>query len=524
MMEIKHLMNKEANNNELVDIVLIYPQLGSFDNIFRDIPLSLIFAASDSVKYGFNVKILDLRITRENWKNTLDEYIKRGASLIGLSVMTGNPILTSLEITKYVKSRYTTPIVWGGPHPTILPEQTLQNENIDYVIRDWGSAALCELTRYLKGDLTDIHSILGLGFKKDGQTILNPPRCNFEMPHYLDLPYHLVDISSENYNRLANGETILPIFTAMGCPYQCTFCMSPAVYKKVKGKKWVAYKNEEVWDHIQYLSERYKFHRLQIYDDDSFVDLTRLRELLEGYVRRGFHKKYVLDFRGARINELDRMDESLVQLLVEANVEMMAIGAESGSPASLQKMNKGITVEQTTRVNKKLAKFPTLKPHYNLFCGIPGETYEDLLETKKFILQLVKDNPNCYLGVGADWKPLPGSEMTDNAVKDYDLKLPQCLEEWASIDSFDAKKIVHPWYTPKIDNMIKLLQISGMVLDKKIFDFKKDLGPIVGNAIYFMSLLYKPLLMLRLRYNYTSFLLEYDIKNFLLHNLGRTIK
>lgn len=503
------------------DILLIYPQLGSFDQLFRDIPLSLIYAATDSVKNGFKVKILDLRLHSDDWQKQIDDHMTSGCSLVGLSVMTGHPIKTSLKISKYIKSHYNTPIVWGGPHPTILPEQTLENENIDYIIRDWGSKALFQLIQWIKGYSNELEGVLGLGYKKNGKIILNPNQCNFEMLDFRDLPYHLVDITSNNYNRLNNGEVIFPIFTAVGCPYKCTFCMSPAVYKKIKGKKWIPYGADYVIGHIEYLFDKYDFRRLQVYDDDSFVDIDRMRKFIQKYIARGFHEKFVLDFRGARINELDKMDDAFLELMVQANVEMMAIGVESGSDMILKKMNKGISVEQIVRVNRKLARYTQLRPHYNFFCGVPEETLKSLNQTKELLLELVKENPNCYLGVGADWKPLPGSVMTERAVANFGLSLPKRLEDWSSIDSFDAKKIVHPWYTKKMNNMIKLLQISGQLLDNKIIDFRKNLRGVVGTLIYILSVLYKPILLFRLKHNFTSVLVEYHIRNFLFQNLEK---
>ena len=50
------------------DILLIYPQLGTFDNLLRDMPLSLIYAATESVKHGYTVKILDLRLHPDDWE------------------------------------------------------------------------------------------------------------------------------------------------------------------------------------------------------------------------------------------------------------------------------------------------------------------------------------------------------------------------------------------------------------------------------------------------------------------------
>ncbi|MDR7866263.1 MAG: radical SAM protein [Sporomusaceae bacterium] len=507
-----------------IDVLLVYPQLGSFDGLLRDIPLSLIYAAVDSVKCGFKVNILDLRLHPEDWEQQLDVHMQRGCKLVGLSVMTGNPITTSLRISEYVKTRFQAKVVWGGPHPTILPEQTLENPYIDFIIRDWGSTALMQLCQYLSGELQDIRIIKGLGHKENGRISLNEVQCAFEMPDYKDLPYHLVDIGSNNYNRLNNHEMIFPIFTSLGCPYNCTFCMSPAVYKKIKGKKWVCYSDEYVLSHIEYLDNKYDFQRLQVYDDDSFVDLERIRNLLTGYIQKGFHKKFRLDFRGARINELDRMDDQFLELMVEANVEYMAIGVESGSERSLKAMNKGITVEQIVRVNKKLARFPSLRPHYNFFCGIPGETMEDLIKTKELLETLLKDNPDCYLGVGADWKPIPGSVMTDEAVKKYNLTIPDRLSDWAAIDSFDAGKLYHPWYTKELDNMIKLLQIAGQLLDRKLADHRQSFGPLLGKVIGLLAWLYKPILRVRLRYNYTSFLFEDHIKRIVFRTLTRIMK
>lgn len=509
-------VNQQANRS--IDILLIQPQLGSFDNIIRDIPLSLIYAATDSVKSGCRVRILDLRLRPDHWEEQVDSSLSSGCSLVGLSVMTGNPIRTALAVSRYVKEKYALPIVWGGPHPTILPEQTLQNPWIDYVVRDYGSKALWQLIKYLKGEQSVLSDILGLGYKREGKIILNPVQTAFEMLDYRDLPYDLVEIQGASYNRL--GELVLPIYTAMGCPYQCSFCMSPEVYKKIKGKKVVYYSNESVLNHIDYLLGKFNFQRLQIYDDDSFTDVSRLTALLNGYVERGFHRRMRLDFRGARVNELDKVDDAFLHLMVAARVEILAIGAESGSDATLERMNKGITAEQTIRVNQKLAKYSSLRPHYNFFCGVPGDTMEDMILTKRLLLQLVRDNPNCYLGVGADWKPLPGTAMTELAVREYGLQLPLNLEGWAAIDSFDAIKIVHPWYTKRMDNMIKLLSVAGWLLDRKVRDFRRDFG-LAGLVFFLLWFLYRPILWFRLKCDFASCMMEYDLKSWLIRFLGR---
>lgn len=507
-----------------VDVLLVYPQLGSWDNLLRDIPLSVIYAATDSVKKGHRVKILDCRLYPNTWREEIDRILKGGCSLVGLSVMTGHPITTSLEVSRYVKEKYGCPVVWGGPHPTILPEQTLENRYVDFVIRDWGSKPLSELVSHIKDKNSRFEDIVGLAFKRDGAIVMNPTTRQFEILDYRDIPYHLVEIDSHKYNRLNDNKIYFPIFTAIGCPYQCSFCMSPAVYGKIQGKKWIPFPVESVFNHIEYLLEKYRITNLQIYDDDSFVNIERMREFLSGYVARGFQKTLKLDFRGARINELDKMDDGFLDLMVKANIEMLAIGVESGSDEALRRMKKGITVEQILRVSKKLERFPSLKPHYNIFCGTPGETYEDLVKTKDLMVRLVEDNPSCMLGFACDWKPLPGSVMTEVAVREYKLKLPASLEEWARIDSFDAEKITHPWYTKKTNNYIKLLQIVGMILGQKFETVSKEMSSRQFFAFKTMGLLaraYRPFLKFRLRHNFSSFLVEYPIKTFMMKLASR---
>lgn len=507
-----------------LDVLLIYPPLGSLDDVIRDIPLSLIYVASDTVKAGFRVKILDLRIEPEKWRERVDLALAAGCGLVGMSVMTGNPITSALHISQYIKKKYNLPIIWGGPHPTILPEQCLENPDIDYVVRNWGSKPLSLLVDHLTGGEARIEEINGLGYKVDGRIMLNEATPAHEMLDYHDLPYHLVPLDGSIYNRLQNGELIFPIYTSVGCPYRCTFCVSPITYKKIKGKRWVPYDVDQVLDHIQYISDKYHFTRLQIYDDDAFVDLARIERFIRGYIARGFNKRFKLDFRGARINELDRASDEFLTLLEEAGVELMCIGVESGSPRVLKLMQKDITVEQAIRVNQKLARHPSLNPNYNFFYGIPGEKFEDILETKELILRLIEDHPGCYISKIGHWKPYPGAVLTDRAVTEYGLKLPTDLHGWATMDSWEAKALRHPWYTPQTAKMIGLMEISGPLLSPWAPFLIEHLGPVLGRVVNWGVKLYKPILRWRLKNNYTGFLIEPKLERIGFRNIGRLIK
>ncbi len=494
----------------MIDALLIYPRLGNMDTMVVDPPLSIIYAATDAVKRGYRIECLDLRCVNGDWQPVVRSYLEQGVRLAGISVMTGAPLKNARQISRFIRAHYPdTKVVWGGPHVTILPE-TIQEDFLDFVIRGYGSRPLAELIAQLRGEGPGFSQILGLSYKQDGEVRHNPRSPEHEMLHFRDLPYHLLDLTAPCYGRAYAQKQVFPMFSAIGCPYQCTFCMHPAAYREINPPKWRPYPPEEVVDHIQFIIENFGTNCIAFIDDTSFPDLARMRRIFELILERGLEVE--IHFRGARVNEIDRMDDEFLALMVKAGGRVLMVGAESGSNAVLKRMQKGITKAQLLRVNRKLARYPQLTPVYNMVYGTPGETYQDLVETKETILQLIRDNPNLYVGVSGDWKPIPGSKMLELAEREYGFRAPQTLDEWIEVDTFDSRhKLVHPWYTKSQNNMIKLLQISSFVIDDKIIRESAGNNSLKFRLYRALARIYKPIAMFRLKHNLHQLLVEYSI-------------
>ena len=494
----------------MIDALLIYPKLGSMDSMVVDLPLSIIYASSDSVKQGHSINTVDLRCEKGDWKEVLKGCLEQGALLAGLSVMTGTPLRYAREISNFIKSNYPdTKIVWGGPHVTILPE-TIREPFIDFLIRGFGSRPLSELINILKSRNGFYSEVKGLSYKQNGKVIHNVRAPEHEMLCYKDIPYNLIDVNSSMYRRSYMGKRLFPIFTSIGCPYRCSFCVSPTVYKAISGPKWKSFQDESVLEHIEYVVEHFNATHICFMDDTSFPDLKRMRVIFEKILERGI--KITLEFRGARVNEIDRMDDSFLDLMVKAGGRVMMVGVESASNRVLKSLQKGITKEQILRVSQKLACHRDLIPYYNFIYGTPGETYEDLIETKDVVLKLLSDNPKAYFGFGGDWKPIPGSKMLDVAETQYDFLVPKTLDDWIQIDSSDSKtKIVHPWYTRRHNNLIKLMQIASFVIDDKVIRESSSNKTIAFRMLRLLSRIYKPIALFRLRFNFHYLLIEYGL-------------
>jgi len=210
-----------------------------------------------------------------------------------------------------------------------------------------------------------------------------------------------------------------------------------------------------------------------------------------------------------------RADSQLFPLMERIGVRHLHVGAESGSQRILDLMQKGIKVEQTIEVNKRLSKFPFIIPTYNFFSGVPTETKEDIKCSTNLIMRLIKDNSRCLITAYNQFTPYPGTTLFDLTLK-HGLKAPQRLEEWIS---FDQSGFAHqsPWLTKWQKELLDMLYVTTLFIDNKIeslFVSRK----LRYKILRLISILYRPLARLRLKYHITFFFIEGRVRRLLKGN------
>ncbi len=110
----------------------------------------------------------DNHIVWQEARNILKEL---SPDIVGLSVTTAK-VGSALKISSLCKKNYPDCyVIWGGPHPTIQPEQVLQYKEVDFVIRGEGEKTIVELIQTIKSHSLDFSQIKGLSYKKDGKII-----------------------------------------------------------------------------------------------------------------------------------------------------------------------------------------------------------------------------------------------------------------------------------------------------------------------------------------------------------------
>ena len=120
----------------MADVILFRPKV--FEGEVRALrprpPLGLLFTAAPLVENNYKVKIIDEE-ANIHWLEELNKELNNSTICVGVSSMTGRQILGGLKFAEIIKDRFDIPVVWGGLHASMLPEQTVKNNLVDIVLR-----------------------------------------------------------------------------------------------------------------------------------------------------------------------------------------------------------------------------------------------------------------------------------------------------------------------------------------------------------------------------------------------------
>ena len=174
------------------------------------------------------------------------------------------------SIVKNVDEDITT--VLDGLHPSARPMECLSNSNTDFIIRGESEYTMLELVNTLdKGKTDELTNIEGIGFTKNGNKIITPPRPEIKDLDSLPFPArHLLPMDiyfeavKENPIRGIIRKRYAIMLTSRGCPHECIFCSNHIVM----GRKWRGRSPENVADEIEQLVNTYSIKQIDFFDDN----------------------------------------------------------------------------------------------------------------------------------------------------------------------------------------------------------------------------------------------------------------
>ena len=359
--------------------------------------LGLAYLAAVSEARGDEVVIFDADVEKQPVTEFIQEFRPH---LVGITANTPQ-VKQAWRTARAIKEVHDCPIVLGGPHVSVLPEESCEKPYVDIVVRGEGEEAWIDISNRLEAYLKDqpefhadafmhpenemFDDCLGITYRtSDGQIHNNPDRVPIADLDSLPWPaYHLFKM--ENYTNLqpatdhVDGARSFSILTSRGCPYRCTFCS-----QSIMPIKWRSRSPESVLAEWRHLVEDLGAEEIGILDDSANIRVKRLEELATLLIENDLNHVPWIFVNGIRANLASK---ELLALLKEAGLKRTAFGVESGDPEILKSIDKKVD-HDTIRWAFQNAKDVGLETIAFLIIGLPGETRETMQRTIDFAIEL----------------------------------------------------------------------------------------------------------------------------------------
>jgi len=366
-------------------------------------------------------------------RTVLDQVVEVAgeSDLIGITLMT-NYFDNAVQITQHLRRFTKAPIIWGGIHPTVRPEECLQYA--DLVCVGEGEEALRELVEKLaRGE--GYVGVDNIWYKCNGDVVRSPLRLL--SPDLDAYPYPDYDLDNEfvlhqghlqamtpdlllyylSYPYTTENVATYSTMMSRGCTYNCTYCCNNAL-RSVYHNRWHVRRRsvDNFISELKQIITRFPGIQCISVEDDVFIrDVETLREFRDAYKQAVNIPLFIPGFQPPMI------DVETIGLLVDAGMKQIRVGIQTGSIRSMHQIyHRPVKREHIQRTFTVLHQFTDRiePPIYDFILDNPWETEEDQLET----LYMLLDIPKPYQLHLFSLTFYPGTELYDRAKREEILQ------------------------------------------------------------------------------------------------------
>jgi len=373
---------------DIKQISLIEPKPDQ-KNIFSHLKeprLGLTLLATVLRDKGYRVKVFFETRAPIEWN-----YVYQ-SDICGISSLTETADM-AYSISSQIMKR-NIPVVMGGPHATLLPDEALQHCN--YVVRGEGEIVFPELLNALKNG-TDLRKIKGISFKR-GETYIHNPGAELIDMDIVPTPDLSLIHQKKKKDIIESYLKIVYLSTTRGCPYDCEFCSVITMF----GRKYRMRSIPNIINDIKKCIKQKNPKIIFIVDDNFAVDKKRTVRLCNEIIENEFNLRFCVQIRASAA-----LDEELIILMKRAGIYLVFIGFESISQDTLDEYNKNIVVEEMVQGIENLKKHG-IYIHGMFIFGSDSDKPGTVDKTVDFCLQHGIDSVQLF-----SLTPFPGARLTD---------------------------------------------------------------------------------------------------------------
>ncbi|MFA5357166.1 MAG: radical SAM protein [Candidatus Omnitrophota bacterium] len=300
------------------------------------------------------------------------EYIR--PDLIAFSVLT-DQYRWAVDMAGRIKKKIGVPVIFGGPHVTMVPDEVIKNDCVDMICVGEGEGAIIELVESMEKSQVN-HGIRNLWFKDKGEVIKNDVRPLVSDLDSLPFPDKLIF-----YEKQPSITGHYGILSGRGCPFKCTYCASDAINRmSAKGQSYVRRRSpQNVIDELEYARKTlpFKLKTISFFDDTFTYNTEWLREFSSLY-----KDKIGLPFHCTGYPST--IDSEKTRILKEAGCYRIGIGVQSASERIRKEVLDRPGSNEQIRRAANACKEAGLTFWFDHILNIPHETEDEEIEALKF--------------------------------------------------------------------------------------------------------------------------------------------
>lgn len=375
-------------------------------------------------KAGLDIDLVDARV-EVDWARKVGALTAN--DLLAVSVMTGHAIRDAIQASE-VARQHGAKIVWGGPHVSLFPRETIDQAPVDAGIPGFGYAPFAHLLSVVSKNEWPLASEGGVLIKAPLSRQISQT-VSTVLPH-LPLPYlELVKDWSPYLNQdVAIATRTINFVTSEGCPRKCTFCSEP----RTSGGVWLARDLSQTVSVAKDLCDRSDANGLKLHDPNFFHDINRALQ----FAHQFFNEVGIPWAASIHPGDLMLLTEDSLCDLFKHGLVRLLIGLESPDARILKLAGKQYDPKGIPELARRLAR-AKIRGMFTFIVGWPDVDPDHYGRTIE-----------CALGIREIWtehqakihflEPWPGTPIF-KLLKRRGFLFPLTISEWANIDYYQAQ-------------------------------------------------------------------------------------
>lgn len=458
----------------MAHVTLIRPPLISTPRCYSVIiapPLGLAYVAAALERAGHRLAVVDALGEAPDHEHdaafpglvayglSIDDIVARipdETQGVGISVMFSQQWPHVEALVEAVHARHpAVPIFIGGEHATGAWRYLLEHvPAVTMCALGEGETTACDIAEWLDG-ARDIAQIAGIAYRGDGIARRTEERPRVRELDTLPWPaWHLFPMEQYLSRGLGHGVNrgrSIPMLATRGCPFQCTFCSSPAMWTT----RYTVRPVRDLVDEIESYVGRYGITNVDFEDLTAFIKRDWILDLCAELERRQLGIMYQLP-SGTRSEALDRQ---VLERLYRTGCRNLTYAPESGSERTLKRIKKKVKLDRML-ASMRAAIAVGIVTKVNMIIGFPFEKRRDVLDTIRFCLRMA--------WIGVEDIPLfpyvayPGSELWDHLRREG--LVPELSNEYFAALGYSNLRPVRTYSQHMSTAEVTFYRTAGMIL------------------------------------------------------------